>query len=242
MNSFIKNDYLVYSSHKTATQSILSILRTNGYRAKHCHKYHDLEHTSGINVNKVSFAELVNYYNKKNKKNNKKLKIITCFRNPLDRLLSSYFQNYGADPVWIHRKKSQDTIIYKQTPEQIVDDCLRQIKNRTLPGYTESIHEMCQLMSIPLSDINYDKTKLFSVYENDRVIIYFFRFDTFINNSVELIRQITGKQNIIYNESNLSENHWYSQKYKLTKQIFEIPEELKKQIVSDNKNLLDLFY
>lgn len=239
MNTFIKNDYLVYSSHKTATQTLLSMLQTNGYHAKHCHKYYDLKHTSSINVNHIHFSQLVDHYNKRN---NRKLKIITCFRNPLDRLLSSYFQTYGADPVWIHRKTIRDTIIYKKSPQQIVDDCLRQIKNRTLPGYTESIHELCRLLNIPLVDINYDKTKLFSVYENNRVIIYFFRFDNFINNSVEIIKQITGKQNIIYNESNLSENHWYSEKYKLTKQIFEIPEELKKQIVCDNEYLLNLFF
>ena len=86
-----KIDFLIYSSHKTSTQSLVSILNLNKYKSIHCHHIRNLKVLLNKNqqVNKEMFIKaLLNYINI----NKKKLKIITIIRNPKDRLISSLFQ------------------------------------------------------------------------------------------------------------------------------------------------------
>ena len=63
-------NFLVYSSHKTSTQSLLAIFASNKYKSIHCHSITDLSHHyANINITPNLFMEsLINYKNK-NKKN-----------------------------------------------------------------------------------------------------------------------------------------------------------------------------
>ena len=87
---FSSLDFLVYSSHKTSTQSLLAILQANKYKAKHCHIIQNLNIIFNLDhpVQKEQFIEYLRNYKIKN---NKKIKILSCIRNPKDRLISSFF-------------------------------------------------------------------------------------------------------------------------------------------------------
>ena len=67
---FYKLDYLIYSSHKTSTQSLLRSLRNNFFRVLHCHLLNDLS-LFLKNFKTRHFKKYLNIYLKKNKKNSK---------------------------------------------------------------------------------------------------------------------------------------------------------------------------
>src|SRR5215210_5142841 len=75
--------FLIFSSHKTATQSIVSSLNSKGIRALHGHTVQDL------GLQKNQFKAFLQCYREIN---GRKLEIISIFRDPLDRMKSSMFQ------------------------------------------------------------------------------------------------------------------------------------------------------
>ena len=95
-------DILVYSSHKTGTQTLVDTLNTGGLNTKHCH------YLSHLEMDKEKFKELLGHYKNKN---DKKLKIITVIRNPKNRLISSFFQSFHDDPINFGWKNEFGTII-----------------------------------------------------------------------------------------------------------------------------------
>ena len=96
-------DFLVYSSHKTSTQSIISILCKNNFNVRHTHQLIHMhfafptykEIYDNIELKKLFLNDLDKY----NKINNKKLSIISIVRNPHQRLISSFFQIYDTDEI-----------------------------------------------------------------------------------------------------------------------------------------------
>jgi hypothetical protein len=85
---------LIFSSHKTGTQTLLNMFATNKIYSSHCHKLKDLDNHHNLPI--LFINKLINY----KKINNKKLKIITIIRNPIDRLISSFFQTYNDDEIY----------------------------------------------------------------------------------------------------------------------------------------------
>ena len=69
-------DFLVYSSHKTSTQTLVSTLKLNNFKALHCHILFNLKNILNTknHISKEIFIKyLIDYKNK----NKKKFKIIT---------------------------------------------------------------------------------------------------------------------------------------------------------------------
>ena len=60
---FSSLDFLVYSSHKTSTQSLVSILQVNNYKAVHCHCINNLKLTLNLNhpVKKEQYIQYKNH-------------------------------------------------------------------------------------------------------------------------------------------------------------------------------------
>jgi len=78
-------NYLIYSSHKTSSQSLKNTLNKNNFLTTHLHT-----------IDKNNYINFKNYCYDYNKKNNKKLVIITILRNPFDRIKSSFFKHFIA--------------------------------------------------------------------------------------------------------------------------------------------------
>lgn len=99
---------MVNSSHKTSTQTLLAIFNKNNYKAIHCHCIDNLKLCFVNPLTKETFRQyLINYKNIKTKK----LKIITCVRNPINRLLSSFFQSFSTDEINFKNISIENTTI-----------------------------------------------------------------------------------------------------------------------------------
>ena len=142
-NEFYDLKFLIYSSHKTSTQSLNCILNTHKYKTRHCHHLSDL--TLCMNNPPVydNFKQyLINYKNI----NKKKLKIISCIRNPKDRLISSFFQSYSSNYGKI--EGSDETFISVKTEEELCCFYKSLIENKKLPARIESLDELSHILDI----------------------------------------------------------------------------------------------
>ena len=149
---FSSLDFLVYSSHKTSTQSLLSILKVNNYKAVHCHGINNLKLTLKLNhhVKKEQYIQyLLNY----KIKNNKKIKIISCIRNPKDRLISSFFQSFHTDQINFRNIKGNDTTVTVKSEDELITMYEEVIKKKSLPGNVESLDEMSTIHNINVLEL-----------------------------------------------------------------------------------------
>jgi hypothetical protein len=196
-------DFLVYSSHKTSTQSLISILTKNKYKAKHCH--------CNPTPSKETFIQyLINYKNV----NNKKLKIITCIRNPKNRLLSSFFQSFSTDEIYFCNISEQNTTISRKNETELCILYEEMIKDKKLPGAMESLDELSIILNIDILD-KLENKKNYYYLDDDLFELYVLDFNSVIDNNVlNYLNNILALDLKILSSSNLSENKHYYNKYK----------------------------
>ncbi len=101
-NKLLKLDYLIFSSHKTGTQTLTRTLISNGLKCKHCHNLKQIGLQEGL---------FQSYLERYQKQNNKKLKVITVFRDPIERHISSFFHFYGTRPLRLKELKNESETI-----------------------------------------------------------------------------------------------------------------------------------
>lgn len=231
--ALIDLDYLVYSSHKTATQTLVNTLTQNGYNCRHCHFLRDI----GMSPN--SFVSFLDDYFIKHQR---QLEVITTFRDPIERHVSSFFQWYGSKPVRDEDVESEfDTIIYKNEIHDLQSQFIDEINNVSLIGQQESIDELCKELGIGVVDLSFDFNKQYGIYETEKIKIYIFRFDLLVTKLVGLLSLITDHDIELYN-SNLGNAKWYHEIYSEFKKTLKIPRDTIDTIYSPRKDLVELFY
>ena len=226
-------DFLVYSSHKTSTQSLLAIFEKNNYIARHCHVLHNLNFFCVNPPTKETFIQyLINYKNI----NNKKLKIITCIRNPKNRLLSSFFQSFSSDEIMFHNISENNTTISRKNEDELCIMYEEMIKNKTLPGMTESLDELSIILNINILE-KLENKKNYYYLDNNLFELYVLDFNCVIDNNVlNYLNNILTLDLKILSSSNLSENKHYYNKYK------NIKEKLGTKLDDIIKNQYNSFY
>jgi hypothetical protein len=230
-------DYLIYSSHKSATQTIAQTLRANGYNCIHCHSL--TNETTRLELGTFQYF-LEQYY----LKNKKKLNIITTFREPIERHISSFFQ-WHAEGV-IRKKIVQDftdTIIYKCPIKELQEKFINELESQTLAGRLESLDEMCKELNITASDLDYSTSKQYGEVEMQYCRLFIFRFDILIyeNRLADLLSQITEKS-IIQHDANVSSSKWYHDTYAQFKASLKIPYSTISRIYESKRHILNLLY
>ena len=144
-NELLNLDYLVYSSHKSGTQTLVHTLKRSGFRCKHCHYLPNIDLKSG------DFTGYLESYFQRNKK---KLDVITVFREPMERHISSFFQGYGSRPLRLKEVENElETIIYKYTINQLQEKYIKELRSQSLIGFTESMHDMAGRLHEKVTDI-----------------------------------------------------------------------------------------
>jgi len=139
-------DYLIYSSHKTSTQSLVKTLVYNKFNTIHCHDINDLKiHYTKCKITPSVFIQSLENYKNTNKK---KLKIISIIRDPKKRLISSFFQSFHTDEVDFKKVKESDTTISTNNCEQLFVKYEDLIKNNTIPRNIESLDEISDIFNI----------------------------------------------------------------------------------------------
>lgn len=230
-------DYLIYSSHKSATQTISHTLRVNGYKCIHCHSLTN----ETTNLELGTFMNFLESYYLMNKR---KLKIITTFREPIERLISYFFQWYG-DGV-IRKKIVQDisnTIIYKRSTKDLQGIFINELDSETLRGRLESIDEICNELNLNIADLNYSTDNQYGLVELNYCTLFIFRFDILIyeNRMEYLLSRITGKP-LVQHDANVSSSKWYYDKFVEFKASLKIPPKLIERIYDSKRNIINLLY
>ena len=199
----LNNDFYVYSTHKTSTQSLRAMFNTG-----HIHSL------SNANYTKNDFLEHVKEYYKKN---NKKIKILTTLRIPSERVISSYFQlKHNREIINLKINKNETTVM-KNNIDFLVKDVKNFIQHKKYPK--ESLYEIMSIFNFNFDDIHVDKLKHYGFYENDLIKLYILDFESIISN-----KKITYLENIfeiklLDKVANNSRNKPYYEKYKKVKEI-----------------------
>lgn len=225
-------DFIIYSSHKTSTQTIIKSLRNNGFKCEFCHllntfkiknEYKDLNDKE---LKKIFISKIKNY----KFKNNKKIKIITCIRNPIDRLPSSYFQTNYNDYIHFLNYEPNDTPIMKNSIEELLKDFTNGLKNY-LEGSKESLDEISEIFDIDIIK-NCEKREKYYYHENNLIELYILDFNEIITNGVEYLNNIFNLELTDLTCNNLSSEKQYYEKYK----------EFKKNITPEIKDIIKSKY
>jgi hypothetical protein len=214
--NFTNLDFLVYSSHKTSTQSLLSILNKNNYKAKHCHT---LSNLSLCFPNPPTHETFIQYLIKYNNINKKKLKIISCVRNPKDRLLSSFFQSFSSDQVQFLNISEKDTIISVKNEDELCNFYEEMIKNKALPGSLESLDELSLILNINILE-KLENKKDYYYLDDELFELFILDFNCLINNNVLNYLNTALKVDLkLLCSNNLSIHKHYYNKYKNVKKM-----------------------
>ena len=236
MENIEEIDMLVYSSHKTSTQSILNTLKNNNYKVLHIHT---IKHLISNYIDNVEYTNNVLYENTLNKlnKRKKKLKIITCLRNPKERLLSSFFQTYYNDHITYLNIKPENTIINTKNLKELHDFYIENISN--LPN--ESLFEIFDLFNINYNDIIYKSYYYF--YENDLIELYIIKYDNVIKNTNYYLSYVLNINLNIHKiiKSNISELKPYYIKYVNLKKKIQNNTVINKYIYIKYKDIYDIY-
>jgi hypothetical protein len=212
----MKLDFLIYSSHKTSTQSMLSILNANNYKAVHCHIIQNLQHFLDEKI--ITKDIFIKYLEKYKYDNKTPLKIITIIRDPKTRLVSSFFQSSHNREIRFGIKK-EETTISKNNVDELIKIFNNKIENNSiLPhGKIESIDEMSEIFKFNIiknlekkNDYYYLKHSLFQLFVLD--------FNKLIQkDNIHYINRILNINCSINKKENLSINKYYYNKYKIFK-------------------------
>jgi hypothetical protein len=215
-------DYLVYSSHKTATQTVVHTLNEGGFNAGYIHTIDQLwisfDHCRDKSHEEVKniFLEALKQYKENNKR---KMKLITIIRNPQDRLLSSFFQTYDTDEMHFKKKSPENTTVETHNVYELLEMYETHIVQQNLKLRTEALDEISSIFDTPIVE-KLKKRIGHHYFENEWVELYVFDFPSIVGNQfLEYLNHALQIQLEKKVDSNTTESKRYKEKYKLAKQL-----------------------
>jgi hypothetical protein len=234
-----KPDVIVFSSHKTGTQSITGSLNASGHKAAHCHLLEN------YNITPEAFLE---YLRTHLDEHAKKVIIVSVFRLPIERHISSFFQYYGSRILQsLPTYQPKDTVIAKASIDVLNALLVSDLATKRLAGYKESLHQMFDILGIKpdtiVSQSSATSTRHFGLfYDHPLAEIHLLRFSDLFQDfpgqlQARMNTPITQPQSI-----NISSRKWYASKYNEFKQAASLPKELIEETYHYRKELIELFY
>lgn len=229
-----KLDFLIYSAHKTSTQTVINTLLSNNIRAKHIHILDDLYN------NQSNLQLFTNHLKSYQAKNGRRLKVVTIIRNPFERLISSYFQYCHNRQNSRTRCGEKNTLIMTNSVDKLRDIFLNKLNNKEteLHYYLESMDEMSKIFKTDIIRNLVNKGDHFT-YENDLMQLYVLDFTKIISSpnassicGIDYINNVLGThfQNLV--PENLTKNKITYTKYVQFKKLLENDQEIKDKIKS----------
>ena len=208
MNNFNHLHVLIYSSHKTSSQTLHCTIKNNHFNSCYMHSFES-------NMTKEKFIQnLINY----KYINKKKIKIISIVRKPKTRLLSSFFQSFHCDEIEFLKKEKENTTIDTTNCEELSKLYTDLINNKQLNGKNESIDELADVFHFNIQDL---QKKQGHYYLNHELFeLYVLNFNELIKPTALIYLNIIFKTKMTkLIKSNLSINKSYYNKYITVKQI-----------------------
>ncbi len=224
-------EYLVFSSHKSATQTITRSLRDAGHGASHCHT---LE-LPGFPIPPGRLAEFA----ASRRAPDQCLQIVTVFREPVERLVSSMFQWHGVGAVRTGEVAgNEQTIIHAWPVERLRDYFVDEFSRH---WGDESIPELARELSIPLDALEFDAGSGIGRHEHRDCTLHLLRFDLFAARPEALLSAITGHRTTVQN-ANLGDRQWYRHKYAEFRRALRLPEDVVERLYSERRELVRIFH
>lgn len=228
-------DFLVYSSHKTGTQTVLATLNNSGMRARHFHIMDNVRMQPG----EGDFRTYLEHYRRTNRQ---KLTVISIFRLPWERHMSSFFQWHAEGVVREgHASRTKDTIIARCAVDELQGIFLQQIQDGSLRGREDSLLELCSELDYEVSTLSFDEENGFHVFEDELMRLLLFRFDLLFpgfHGTLEDALQTELSPQI----DNRSDDKWYAEKFTDFKTTLAAPPDLIRGVHGAKKELIDVFY
>ena len=228
-------DYLVYSSHKSGTQTVTATLRRSGYRAVHLHRLSGRGMTAGTGA----FESYLDDYCESRRG---KLAVISTFRPPMERHISSFFQRHGVGVVREGLTASnEETIIARCSVGELQRMFIEQVATQSLPGYHESLHELCDEIAVTTGDLSFDLERGVGSFETDRIKLTLFRFDQLFGSFPDLLDSAMGRK-FSAQLANMNEKQWYKPIQDEFKASLKIPTDVIEGLHATKRDLIELFY
>ena len=236
-NYFDNTEYLIFSSHKTATQSLSKTLNHHNLTTIHFHICKDLLERHVFyewSDNSIQQKYILSHIKQYCIQNKKRLKIISIIRNPHDRLIASFFQRLHNGEIIHENKNEKHTTIMSCTDTELINRYNYMIKNDRLMGRFESLDQISSMFETDIiKELKFKDDYYY--YENKWIELYVLDFNRVINDTLEYVNKILKlnlRENII---TNLSNKKIYYEKYLRIKEIVKKDKELY-GIVKDKYN------
>lgn len=224
-------EYLVFSSHKSATQTAISSMSQSGIKCIHCHSLGNIG---------LSEGDFSGYLKEFERRNGRKLKIISIFRDPLERLISSFFQWFAIGVIRNNIVKNrQDTIIYRKTAYDLQQDFFQYWSQ--YDGFGESIDTICRELDVSVQELRFSEHESIGIVELELCHWYLLRFDTFVLDVSNAFSKIHSKK-ITEHSVNRAEDKWYFDRYMDFRSILRIPPTKIRNYYAKKMELIEIFY
>jgi hypothetical protein len=213
---------------------MVGTLRGNGYEARHCHVL------ANIGMEPNDFIPSLSHYSTTHRD---KLKIISVFREPIERHISSFFQWHGSKPLDRREvERETDTLIGKKSIHELQRRFITEIDSGTLVGIEESLDHICDLLGIDILDLEYSENSGLGVFEHRLCCLYLLRFDQLIQDFEGVLARVLATPGATIAPENLSSNKWYRGIYRDFRESLTLPFETVQRIYHSRRELFEVFF
>lgn len=224
-------DWLVFSSHKTATQSLTRSLKATGLRAEHCHRPDYLGLGPG---------ELADFLRAYRRENGRPLRVLSVFREPMERMISSFFQYHGVGAVRSGRVATvEDTIIFQKPPAELADDFVAFVER--FDGFGESLHILADELDLPVRSLRFSEASGIGHNDLPDCELVLGRFDRLTADFHAMTARMVGRP-IELSTYNLREDQWYADRCREFEENLRLPATVVRQIYESRRALVEVFY
>jgi hypothetical protein len=202
LNRNLNFNVYVYCSGKSGSMTLYQTFLKNGFYPLHVHGFsYFLEHVpeSVLNPNLFNVIE-------QSMENNEQIYIIDSYRTPVERKISSFFQNYHGN---MSDSKENIESVFQQLDDKIVD----------LENY-DAINEIMSYFKLPLFSV-FDFNKRYNLLQHKNITFIKLLFSD-IKHWDTILSEIFGKK-IVLESENFSDDKQYKHLYNIVKESYHIP-------------------
>jgi hypothetical protein len=229
--------FLVFSSQKTATQTILNSLVDSGVNALHCHTLDNIGQTE---------ASFKTYLVKYGERNHRPLNIISVFRDPLERMVSSFFQSLSENK-FAYTDPANEYEITKRGQNLICSETNEAVRTlfynycRIVDGWGEALSTICSVEEVEIGNLNFSEKQKRGLSILRHSNLYLMRFDLMLPALDRLLSEISNTP-ITLCLHNMAETKYYFDYYQRFLSSLKLPVELTERMYQSRRALMDLFY
>lgn len=230
-------EFLVYSAHKTGTQTLVHTFRDNGFACTHCHRLSNLSPP-------LTPELLPQFLGEYRRRRGRVLPIVSVFREPIGRHISSFFQWHGEGALRRQPGATPADSLLARCPVPELQRRFREDLERGAPvGALESIRELCGALAIPVERLHFDPLRHQGISELPDGTLHLFRFDSLIQEGRigPLLSALAGRP-IQPRAANLSTVKWYFPILEEFRATLRLPAALIRRIHAEKLDLLSLMY